>query len=26
MGIRYIVLASCPGTSFFLRFQACLTV
>jgi len=28
MGIGYInlVLASCPGTSFYLRFQACLTV
>jgi len=26
MGIGYIVLASCPGTSFCLRFQACLTV
>jgi len=26
MGIGYIVLASCPGTSFYLLFQACLTV
>jgi len=26
MGIGYTVLASCPGTSFYLRFQSCLTV
>jgi len=26
MGVGYTVLASCPGTSFYLRFQACLTV
>jgi len=26
MGIGYIVLASCPGTSFYLCFQTCLTV
>jgi len=26
MGIGYIVVASCPGTSCSLRFQACLTV
>jgi len=26
MGIGYIVLAFCPGISFYLRYQACLTV
>ena len=26
MGIGYILLAYCTGTSFYLRFQACLTV
>jgi len=26
MGIEYVVRASCSGTSFYLYFQACLTI